>query len=629
MKFTAAQQEAIDHIDGHLQIIACAGSGKTEVISRRIANILQKKTDVKPENIVAFTFTEKAAASLKQRIESAFGGRVSGMYIGTIHAFCKYLLEKHTEAFSEYKVLDTVKNHLFISRYADKCGMSALDLKPCLRSNHLFPQCIDKLIDDYDNRENWTEQQRNVLEQYINCLYSEGYIDFSLLLFEALRQMQTDASVQAYLRNIKYLVVDEYQDVNDLQEKLIRTIADFGANVCVVGDDDQTIYQFRGSNANNMISFSKRYSNVHQVRLEQNFRCQAGILDVAANVICHNERRLPKQMISGAVQTSSEIQANGYLSADEEFAAIADKITALHEEGIPYKSIAVLVRKGKHLVLIADALEAKQIPYSADSAESFFTGNYFERFRETLRMLEHIDKAALYEQWKDITEGPAFNIGFKYLRSCTRGGIQRLSEILRGFCDKINYLDESALDFLERVEDLEGICKILDDYDEIYGDYQLSARITGLLQFLETQAAQEYRYHSFRMSAPDDDVVQLMTVHKSKGLEFNTVFLPRLNKGEFPVSNMGGKRYYHVLGGTFEENKDKYASDIEDERKLFYVAITRAEQNLYLSYTLENKKVSEFVSNAAESTALQIDREDLRYQPPGKTKAHNESAELY
>jgi superfamily I DNA/RNA helicase len=186
--------------------------------------------------------------------------------------------------------------------------------------------------------------------------------------------------------------------------------------------------------------------------------------------------------------------------------------------------------------------------------------------------------------------------------------------MLRVFCKKIDFLNEQAADLATRAEDLAGICTILDDYDEIYGDYQLSARITGLLRFLGTQASQEYKYHNFREGASGEDAVQLMTVHKSKGLEFHTVFLPRLNHREFPVSKMGGKKYYHVLGGVFEENKAKYDSDTEDERKLFYVAITRAKQNLFMSYTLENQPVSEFVSDAAESASLKMNREDLQYQ---------------
>lgn len=620
ISLTDAQKSAIECTDGHLQIIACAGSGKTEVISRRIANILQSKPDVRPENIVAFTFTEKAAESLKSRIENVFGNQIPGMYVGTIHGFCKYILSKHTEEFADFKILDTVKNHHFINRYAEQCGMSDLALKPCPLNNNLFLQCIDKLIDDCDNKENWSDEQQSVLEKYTRCLYDHHYIDFSLLLFEALRQIETNASVQEYLKSIKYLVVDEYQDVNDLQEKLIRAIANCGANVCVVGDDDQTIYQFRGSNADNMISFPNRYEGATKIRLEENFRSQNGIVDIAAKVIRNNRHRLDKQMIARAPKAENTAEAHGYPSTDEEFTAIAKKIAELHDGGLPYKDIAVLVRKGKFIPQVASKLAESRIPFVADSAEDFFGGAYFRRFVETLRILESIDKAALYEQWKDIVEGTQFNIGFKYLRSRTRGGQYRLSEILRGFCETIDFLNPSASDLKVRIEDLEGISTILDDYDEIYGDYQLSYRISGLLRFLGEYAREEYKYHNFREAAPDD-AVQIMTVHKSKGLEFHTVFLPRLNKRDFPISNMGGKKYYHVLGGAFADNKNRYDSDIEDERKLFYVAVTRAKNNLFLSYTFEKQEVSCFVAEAAESSCLKIDKNDLYYEPPRAERA--------
>ena len=175
-------------------------------------------------------------------------------------------------------------------------------------------------------------------------------------------------------------------------------------------------------------------------------------------------------------------------------------------------------------------------------------------------------------------------------------------------------MNESASDLHTRKEALDGICVILDDFDEIYDDWQLTARITELLRFLTEQAGQEYRYHNFRVDVPEENAVQLMTVHKSKGLEFHTVFLPRLNKREFPVSNIGGKKYHHVLGDVFAQNKAKYDFDLEDERKLFYVAVTRAERNLFLSYTLENLPVSEFVFDAAESATLQMDRAELQHQ---------------
>ena len=148
----------------------------------------------------------------------------------------------------------------------------------------------------------------------------------------------------------------------------------------------------------------------------------------------------------------------------------------------------------------------------------------------TLQILSDIDKAKLYECWQDIIEGTAFNVGFKFLRSCARGGYLPLSQIIRGFCEKTAFIDDAAEDAEIRRMDLDGIAKILDDYDEIYGDWQLSARITGVLKFLGTQAADEYKYHSFKPKDPNADAVHIMTVHKSKGLEFNKVFLPELTK---------------------------------------------------------------------------------------------------
>lgn len=617
IKLTSEQQEAIAEIDRNLQIIACAGSGKTEVITRRIANILQNKPDIKPENIVAFTFTEKAASSMKSRVAKALSDNpllnIEQMYIGTIHGFCHHLLIRYTEGFREYKVLDTVKNHLFVARYCIECGMSDLKLEPYPRNINLFLQCIDKMIDDYDNRDTWTQQQRDVLEKYINCLYSHGYIDFSVMIFETLRQIDKNPKIKDFLSHIKYLVVDEYQDTNDLQEKLISKIADEGANICVVGDDDQTIYQFRGSNADNMISFSERYSNVHRVQLRQNFRCAPGIVNVADCVICHNKRRLPKEIISGVPDSLADITATCYSGKSEQFEAIAEKISNLHNSSVPYNEIAILVRKGKAITPISAALELAGIPFETDSAEHFFAGNYFNRFVSTLQILADIDKAKLYECWCDITDDSAFSVGFRFLRSSARGGNLPLSEIIRVFCDKIDFLNTNSEDIDVRRVDLDGISKTLDDYDEIYGDWQLSARITGVLRFLGTQAADEYKYHSFKRKDPNVDAVQIMTVHKSKGLEYHTVFLPELTKREFPVSNMGGKKYYHVLGGVFEENKAKYQSDLEDERKLFYVAVTRAKQNLYMTYELSTQPISCFVEEAAKSLYLKIDKTDLTY----------------
>lgn len=620
VKLTAKQQEAVAEIERNLQIIACAGAGKTEVITRRIANILQSKPDVKPENIVAFTFTEKAAESMKTRIACALqeqsAADISGMYIGTIHGFCYHLLKAHAERFQNLRPLDSAKNYLFISRYHRECGMADLGLENYPHNIELFRQCIDKMVDAYEQADAWTTQQKAALEKYIRCLYAHNYIDFTLMLFEALRQIRSNPAVRGYVSQIRYLVVDEYQDVNDLQEKLIRQIAELGVNICVVGDDDQTIYQFRGSNADNMISFAERYSDVHQVKLEENYRCAPGIVNIADKVISHNKRRLAKTMISARAELTSNAEAFRCEDKEAQYSEIAERILSLHKAGIPYREMAVLVRKGKIIAPVSAALEQAGIPVESDSAEHFFTGEYCGRFVDTLQILaDGVDKAKLYTCWKDVAGRPEITAGFKFLRGCSGSEKPRLGDILCGFLQELSFLDDAALDAAIRKADLSAMRVILDDYDEIYGDWQLSRRINDLLKFLGTQAAQVYKHYSFREQDTNTDTVQVLTVHKAKGLEFHTVFLPELMKREFPASNSGGKKYWHVLGGLFEQNKAKYESDLEDERKLFYVAVTRAKQNLYMSYELSMQPISCFVVESADSKWLKINRNDLDYEP--------------
>ena len=405
--------------------------------------------------------------------------------------------------------------------------------------------------------------------------------------------------------------MDEYQDINDIQEKLIASIVNQGANICVVGDDDQTIYQFRGSNANNMIGFSQRYDGVRQIRLENNFRCAPEIVDVANTVIQNNGNRLEKSICTDKAYGNATVKAMRYDSESEQYDGIANFIIDKHNQGIPYKEIAVLTRKGKYVSKIVSALEQLNIPYVADSSDYFFEGDYFNRFVDTIKILANLDKPRLIEIWKDILDSNLITRGFRYLRSASG----TLQDILMNFLQIVDFCNSDVEDLEVRQNALKGICDILSDYEEIYIDYQLSARIDGLIDFLDNYAAEEYKYHNFIPQNEENDEVRVMTVHKSKGLEFDTVFLPNIMMSEFPAQNRGGKKYWHVLGGSFEENKDKYQSNIEDERKLFYVALTRAKSNLYISYQLSKKPVSLFVEEMAETDSLIINREDLCYDP--------------
>ena len=464
-----------------------------------------------------------------------------------------------------------------------------------------------------------------VLQKYIDCMYEHKYISFALMIFEAIRQIDEKPEVKKYLKGIKYLVVDEYQDVDDLQERLIAKIAKTGANICVVGDDDQTIYQFRGSNADNMIGFSKRYPDVHQVKMGDNFRCARGIVSIAESVIKNNQHRLSKDMKSSATVRNGTIKASRYEDEDEEYRSIAGEIKRLHDNGNKLKDIAILVRKNKQIPPLVKALQKIGIPCDATCTDNFFEGRYFSKFAATISCLNNLNKDELTKQWNDCCDRKLINQAFRNLRSCGGKGKISLSVIFDGFCDDIGFLNEDNADLSDRKAAFKAFHKIMDDYEKINGDYELSHKISGINDFLGYCVADLYKTHTFETEEKKQDAVQIMSVHKSKGLDFVTVFLPDLVKNNFPSRKMGGKKYWQVLGGTFEENKDKYESDIEDERKLFYVAVTRAKRNLYMSYVLEEFEVSCFVREAAASPSLSINREDLEYRPTRPSRRSKKS----
>ena len=237
------QREAVETIDDDLEIIACAGAGKTGVVTRRIVNILKLNPGVLPENIVAFTFTKKAAEELKGRI-NAYGKSVLGhtkgfahMYVGTIHGFCIRMLQDYIPEFQKFTVLDEIQTKLFVERYYEECGMQDLELKKYVETS-LFISVMSVLNENWFEQDKWDEKTRIAFEKYRNKMYEEKKFDYSLILREMINQLETNCEFAEAIKNkVKYLTVDEYQDTNPIQEKLIEILKGFGANICVVGDN--------------------------------------------------------------------------------------------------------------------------------------------------------------------------------------------------------------------------------------------------------------------------------------------------------------------------------------------------------------------------------------------------------
>ena len=603
---TINQVEAIELIDKNLQIIACAGSGKTEVITRRIAYILET-TDTDPKNIVAFTFTNKASESMKQRIDNILDSdfNTEDMFIGTIHAFCLNSLQNYCVEYSNLKVLDAVKTHLFVKRYWNDCGFS--ELKELSINNKydikLFLDCIDKLVDDYSNKDKWTEQQHKIFDKYQTCLKQHNYIDFSILILETIKNIQENDVFLSYVRSIKYLIVDEYQDIDDLQEKLIQLFVENGANICIVGDDDQTIYQFRGSNAENMISFQERYPNVSVVHLDNNFRCNTEIAEMANYVISKNIKRLNKKMIANKLSSVVEpVFIQTYKSEIEQYIEIAESIKLLHEQNVPYREMAILVRKGKFIHTIGNILNNNNIPIQTQNIEEYLEGIYFLKFYETIEKISEMNKATFFAIWEELVDKEKLNDSFEFLRTYWKKKIGTLKNFITGLAEKLDFFITNEEEIEVRQKQYDCMIRILDDYDEIFGDYQLSYRIKSVLNFIKYEASDEYKYVNFGLNEENLDAVQVMTIHKAKGLEFHSVFIPNLKDGTFPASNMGGRKYWHILGEPFAEKREKYKTDLEDERKLFYVGITRAKEKLFLLSNISDKESSIFLKEASEGT---------------------------
>ena len=602
MELNSSQKAAIECLDHNLQIVACAGSGKTEVISRRLANIIIRKKDVSPNNIVAFTFTEKAAENMKQRVqrnmsELGIDVDINDMYVGTIHAFCYQILKTYVPAFNDLKVLDTVKEHLFIMKHFKKCGAERLGL---FKSDAaLFSTCIDKMICAYETWEEWPKQDLIVFEQYKSLLYEKGFINFSLMIHELLKHLN-DPGVSEYFDQIKYLTVDEYQDIDDLQEMLIRSIALKGSNICVVGDDDQTIYQFRGSNASNMISFAKRYKDVVTINLDRNYRSGKAILDVANSVISNNQNRLQKNMVASR-NTEGIVTGECLDGAENEYESLVKDIKALGHF-IDYDDMAVLLRKRSRLSELTRVLSEAGIPFHADESDEFFDSIYYRKFCNVFLYLEKQsddNKKQVINDWKHIAGKQNLKGAMRYLSRCSEKN-ERFVVLFERFGNELGF-DET--DRFHRY--YKGFIEILADFDQVYFDDSWTVRTSDFNLFIKNMAETEYQRTSL-LEKKDEHAVQIMTVHQSKGLEFDAVFIPDMQQGFFPSGKVGGKKYYSVLGGIFEEQKSKYESDLEDERKLFYVALTRAKDFLYVYADVEKREASDFLKEMNESEYCNI-----------------------
>ena len=665
MEYTKSQRQAFKTIDRNLQIIACAGSGKTQVISQRIVEILLKKRDlgIKPANIVAFTFTEKAAGELKDRIQAlaveALGtdNGLAEMFVGTIHAYCLNLLQQPpVYQFLKYSVLTEVRQRLLIDRNSAKSGLTET---PLLKGGYLkrwidsrLYQTLLGILQEGGIKQSLVPQEvRQATEKYSALLSEKKYLDYSGMLQQAVKELRSNQKLRKVIgETVRFLVVDEYQDINPLQEQLIKEVSALGANLCVVGDDDQTVYQWRGSDVSNIIKFAARYPNVEAVRLNENFRSSRGIVLTARRIIEQNPDRLDKKMESTEAQPyeRGDILALQFESEEEEAAWIARKVKQLvgntycdrpdaPARGLTFSDIAILVRTWKDAGPVVEALKKDGIPYLGGGMNSLLETPEINSLRNVFYFLAGHAPKGRAEVSESEMRG-ALIAGFPGITaSDVKIGAQYLGDIKKRIplgSDNQLFLQRVFLDLLEAMgirEDRIGtnsrtgeviffnlgkFSQLISDFEQINFHSSPDSLYKSFAGFLEHQAADYYPEETEETARAKPIAVKVMTVHQAKGMQWPAVFVPCLRANRFPIKRHGGRSVWSIISDKAVPSAERYKGTKEDERRLFYVALTRAEKYLFCSWgpipgNQLQKKVSEFFTDLT-NTDLVLGKDPAR-----------------
>ena len=599
------QQQAVQHTEGPLLILAGAGSGKTKVLTVRIAHLLAQ--GVNPYEILAITFTNKAAKEMKSRVEGLVGDVANRIWLSTFHSFCAKFLRFELDNFlgynSNFTIYDTSDSQAVI-----KAALKALNLDdkyyPVGAMIAAISDAKNKLLFASDfikqARDFYQQKVADVYEYYERELRKNNALDFDDLLLVAVKLLQSNEAVlDKYSKRFRYVMIDEYQDTNHAQYLLAKLLAAHWKNIAVVGDADQSIYAWRGADIQNILDFEKDYPNCTSIKLEQNYRSTKIILDAANAVIENNEGR-PKKNLWTDKTEGAKIQHFTAQSEHEEAAFIGDTIAKKHDiHGVPYGDMAILYRTNAQSRVLEEALIKRALPYIMVGGTKFYDRKEIKDVLAYLRVL--------YNPFDDLSLLRIINVPKRSIGATTVAKLQdyarangtslfmtltqlhlvdsikgKTKEKLEEFGILIFTLvaemeDRTVLDILESILDRTGYLAQLEESTDpqdqaraenigellsVAKDFQDTNPSGTVEDFLE-QVALVNDVDSFEQ---EESKVTLMTLHAAKGLEFPIVFLGGLEEGLFPHSQ------------TLMNPEE-----IEEERRLAYVGITRAEKELYIS----------------------------------------------
>ena len=636
MELTRQQIAAIRYAGRNLQLIACAGSGKTEVVARRVAHLLtRRQRRLQPRNVAAFTFTNKAAAELKDRIfrrtsevqrDAATG--MADMYVGTIHGFCQELLNTEVPKYLKFEPLDAVRQKLYIDRKSRQTGLTQCTRLTGRRGKlrryvdtERYSAALSALRED--NVQTTRLRRCSVynlgLPAYHQTLDTDGYLDFSAMLELAVTELEHNANLRERLaERLKCIVVDEYQDVNPVQERLINMLHDLGAGLCVVGDDDQTIYQWRGSSVGNILTFEHRYPDVKQIRLEHNYRSSQGVIETARTFAEGVQDRLPKSMKYGDAQKHEpgDIVALAFDDPSAEATYIAKTAKSLRgvrfsegavARGLAWSDMAVLLRSvRRNGDPIAAAFKEAGIPFVVSGIANLFDTAEAEAARQLFHYIagntvgsgDHRVKPpsrrALRNHWKQAELGVQstfLTTALKYADSIHAGlregsvNSPSIQAVYLRFLELIHLREEDVPDARGQAVlfNLGRFSEVITDWESIHFADQTPSFYEGFSAFLYYDGDDTYSEGGQDRSYVTPDAVQIMTVHQAKGREWPVVFLPALLKNRFPC-RMVPSQIWQLLPREAFLGADRYDASNDDERRLFYVAMTRSKKFLHMTW---------------------------------------------
>ena len=638
-----SQLESTLQTDGPMIVIAGAGSGKTRVLTFKIAYLMTKGVD--PFNILSLTFTNKAAREMKDRIGQIVGEEARNLWMGTFHSvFARILrIEAHKIGYtSSFTIYDTDDSQKLVGRIIKELNLDKDNYKhkqifsriSSMKNNFISAEKYlhnDELLlsDKISNRPSFVQ----IYKEYIDRCFKAGAMDFDDLLLKTNELLTKYPETLAKYQNIfKYILVDEYQDTNHSQYLIIRALSDKFQNICVVGDDAQSIYSFRGANINNILNFQKDFPDAKLFRLEQNYRSTKNIVNAANSIIENNQKRLKKNVWTEN-ESGEKISVNKLLTDGDEGRFVASSIfeTKMQNQ-LKNNDFAILYRTNAQSRSFEDALRKKNIPYRVYGGLSFYQR---KEIKDVLAYLRLLINEGDEQAFKRIINFPARGIGQTTLNKITiEAKKYNVSDyiFIKQYIKSTEVFNNSTksklLDFVIMIESLKVKTDSLNVFDVakevlrqsgLYSLYKndeslegvnriqnIEELLNGIKDFVDNQEVEDKSVPSFLQNVAlatdqdnDDDSdknkVSLMTIHLAKGLEFPYVYIVGLEENLFPSAMNLNSR-----------------NDLEEERRLFYVALTRAEKKVFLSYVLSRYRWGKLIDSEQSRFINEINEEFIQ-----------------